>query len=63
MKDFKDCPPDKVSTYLNEQKLSEVLKAAVLVDEYVLTHKLCFVDRPFNIKVIDNISCTGKGKF
>ena len=35
------------STYLNEQKVSDMFKAAVLVDEYVLAHKTVFVDRGF----------------
>lgn len=59
--DFKDCLPEKVSTYLNEQRVSEVSKAAVLVDEYVLTHKPVFVDRPFSIKPIESINGAGKG--
>lgn len=50
-----------MSTYLNEQKVSEVSKAAVLVDEYVLTHKPVFVHRPFSIKPIESINGAGKG--
>lgn len=49
-----------MSTYLNEQKVSEVSKAAVLVDEYVLMHKPVFVDRPFSIKPIDGIMALGR---
>lgn len=42
LEDFKNCLPEKVSTYLNEQKAHDVFKAAMLVDEYVLTHKAVF---------------------
>ena len=39
MEEFKNCVPDKVATYINEQKVSNVSDAATLADEYVLTHK------------------------
>lgn len=48
MEDFKNCLPEAVSTYLNEHKVKDVCKAAVLVEEYMLTHKPMFLDRPFN---------------
>ena len=42
MEDFKNCLPDRVTTYLNEQKVTDVSQGAVLADEYVLTHKSVF---------------------
>lgn len=45
IEDFKNCLPERIATYLNERKVSEVAKAAVLVDEYMLTHKISF-ERP-----------------
>ena len=49
MEEFKNSLPEKVTTYLNEQKETDVSKAAVLVDEYMLTHKANF-ERPFPFK-------------
>lgn len=48
MEDFKNCLPERVAIYLNEQKVNEVSKAAVLADEYVLTHKSDFVGRSYS---------------
>lgn len=39
---FKDTLPEKVVMFLNEQKLSTLSGAAVLADEFVLTHKNVF---------------------
>lgn len=39
LEQFKNCLPDRVATYLNEHKVCEISKAAVLVDEYVLRTK------------------------
>lgn len=50
MKDFKDCLTEKVSTYLNEQKVSDVSKAAVLVKEYV-----CVVSQNLRLRVRKSI--------
>ncbi len=36
VKEFRNCSPDKIATYINEQKVSEV---AILADEYILTYK------------------------
>lgn len=35
--------PERVVTYLNEKKVCSIQHAAVLVDEYVLTHRTSFV--------------------
>ena len=45
MEEFKKCLPDRVATYLNEQKPIRLSDAAVLADEYVLTHKAVFSER------------------
>ena len=42
MEDFKRCLPDRIVVYLNEQKVNSLSAAAVLADEYVLTHKTVF---------------------
>lgn len=42
IEEFKSCLPEKVVVYLNEQKVSTVSQAAVLADEFVLTHKNVF---------------------
>ena len=45
MEELKKCLPDRVATYLNEQKPIRLSDAAVLADEYVLTHKAVFSER------------------
>lgn len=47
MEEFKNSLSERVATYSNENKVVDVSTAAVLVDEYVLTHKFIFVERPF----------------
>lgn len=39
IEEFKRCLPNRVVVYLNEQKVSTLPCAAILADEYVLTHK------------------------
>lgn len=34
--------PDKIATYINEQKVSKVSDAAVLAEEYILTQRDTF---------------------
>ena len=46
LEEFKNCCPEVVSTYLNEKSVREVSKAAILADEFVITHKKSFVDKP-----------------
>lgn len=38
LEEFKNCLPEKICTYLNEQKAETVADAAVLAEEYVLVH-------------------------
>lgn len=42
LEDFKNCLSERIVVYLNEQKVSTLSAAAVLADEYVLTHKSVF---------------------
>lgn len=42
LEEFKSCLPDKIVVYLNEQKVDTLSKAAVLADEFVLTHRVSF---------------------
>ena len=44
LEQFKDTIPDHIATYINERKVQTVAEAAVLADEYVLTHKSIFVE-------------------
>ncbi|KAK0136914.1 hypothetical protein N1851_026936 [Merluccius polli] len=42
LEEFKKCLPERIVVYLNEQKVASVTKAAVLADEFLLTHKSVF---------------------
>ncbi len=42
LEEFKACLSDRVVVYLNEQKVSSLAQAAVLADEFMLTHKGVF---------------------
>ena len=44
LKQFKDTILDQIATYINEWKVKTVAEAAVLADEYVLTHKSVFAE-------------------
>lgn len=39
LEQFKNTLPDRVATYINEQKVSKLSEAAKLAEEFVLTHK------------------------
>ena len=39
LEQFKNTLPNRVTTYLNERKVNTLMEAAVLADEFVLTHK------------------------
>ena len=43
LEEFKGCLPPQVKTYLDERKVENLSQAAVLVDDYSLTHKSTFV--------------------
>lgn len=59
MEEFKNSLPEKVTTYLNERKEMDVSKAAVLVDEYMLTHRATF-QRPYGFNKSDRFNGHGK---
>lgn len=42
LEDFKKCVPERTVLYLNEQKVTTLASAAVLADEFALTHKGVF---------------------
>lgn len=42
LEEFKSCLPDKVVAYLNEKKVNTSSEAAMLADEFVLTHRVSF---------------------
>ncbi len=42
LEEFKQCLPERMVLYLNEQKVVTVPQAAVLADEFVLTHRNVF---------------------
>lgn len=43
LEQFKNCVPDYIATYINERKVTTPQAAAVLEDEYTLTHETTFV--------------------
>ena len=43
IEEFKSTMPEKIVTYLNERKVTSLSQAAILADEFVLTHKQVFV--------------------
>lgn len=45
VEDFKNCVSERMVVYLNEQKVTTLQQAAVLADEYALTHKPTFTKR------------------
>lgn len=42
LEEFKNCLPEKIVVYLNEQKVSSLSEAAVFSDEFVLTPRVVF---------------------
>lgn len=53
LEDFKKCLPECIVVYINEQKVSKLSSAAVLVDEFVMTHRTIFSsgsDKKFHVK-------------
>lgn len=43
--EFKQCLPERMLLYLNEEKVTTLSQAALLADKYVLTHKHVSVNR------------------
>lgn len=48
LEEFKNCVPDRLAVYLNEQKVSTLHQAAMLANKFRLTHKNTFVTRDFS---------------
>ena len=46
LEDFKNHLPDRIGVHLNEKKVESLSQAAVLADEYTLTHKTMFSAAP-----------------
>ncbi len=42
LEEFKKCLPERIVMYLNEQKVVSLAEAAVLADEFALTHESVF---------------------
>ncbi len=60
IEEFKGCLSDRVVVYLNEQKVTILSHAAVLADEFVLTHKNIFAfARPEKLQIC-NLNVTFK---
>ena len=54
LEEFKQCIPIPIKTYLEEQKVTELQKAASLADDYKLIHKsLTTVVEPKGMKTVD----------
>ncbi len=49
LKEFKNCVPECVLVHLNNQKVTSLVDAAVLSDEFALTHKNVFTTVRRNI--------------
>jgi hypothetical protein len=39
LEEFKNCVPERIVVYLNEQKVSTLRQTAILADEFALIHK------------------------
>lgn len=48
VEDFKNGLPAVLSTYLNEQKAETLHNAAMLADDFVLTHKVAFKEKSWD---------------
>ncbi|XP_067230426.1 uncharacterized protein [Chanodichthys erythropterus] len=57
LEEFKNCIPERVIVYLNEQKVTSLSQASVLADEFALTHKNVFTtvcsDKPTSVPLIN----------
>lgn len=56
LEQFKNTLPERIATYVNDHKASDVLKAAASVDDYVLTHKIGGEDR-FHFDIVSSAGC------
>ena len=53
LEEFKDCLPEVVAMYISEQRATTMERAAVLADEYALTHKIGM--RDYRPRKYDNV--------
>ncbi|XDV36854.1 hypothetical protein PO909_006570 [Leuciscus waleckii] len=65
LEEFKGCLSDRIVVYLNEQKVTTLShQAAVLSDEFVLTHKNVFASaRPEKLQIDSSQSQTSRSRF
>uniref|UniRef100_A0A671PSE2 CCHC-type domain-containing protein n=1 Tax=Sinocyclocheilus anshuiensis TaxID=1608454 RepID=A0A671PSE2_9TELE len=64
LEEFKGCVSERVVVYLNEQKVTTLSHAAVLADEFVLTHKNVFSSaRPEKLQFDSSQSQTSRSRF
>ncbi|XP_071948672.1 uncharacterized protein [Antedon mediterranea] len=54
VEEFKSCSPTEVRTYLEEQKVDNLMKAASAADNYVLTHKVVINTKSVSKSVDDS---------
>lgn len=56
------CLPERMVVHLNEQKVDSLSAAAIMADEYVLTHKVVFPppDKPRSASAITADICTSR---
>ncbi len=52
--------PDSIAAYIYERKIKTPQEAAVLADEYILTHKNIFGEGDVNVQQNSCSACTGK---
>ena len=50
VEEFKRCINSDVKAFLDEKEVETLESAARLADDYALTHKASFVDKPFSRK-------------
>lgn len=58
--EFKSCIPEAVCVYLKEREVKISDEAAILADEFVLTHKTCFGEQTRS--KVCSISCNHQDK-
>ena len=51
IEEFKNCLPNEVKTYLDENKVETLHRAATLADNYTLTHQKVFINSDPHCKV------------
>ncbi|RXN38034.1 Retrovirus-related Pol poly from transposon [Labeo rohita] len=58
LEQFKNIVPEYIATYINEKKPRDAMEAAVLADDYVLTHKKVYrEDRSVTVETVTPSQC------